>query len=53
MRLAPDMVVTRGNVRAARSFGGMKGSGIGAEGSKYGIEGFLEVKYFYMGGIDR
>ena len=28
-------------------------SGIGREGSKYGIEEFLEVKYLCMGGIDR
>jgi succinate-semialdehyde dehydrogenase/glutarate-semialdehyde dehydrogenase len=34
-------------------FGGMKESGIGREGSKYGIEEFLEVKYLCMGGIDR
>ena len=34
-------------------FGGMKESGIGREGSKYGIEDFLEVKYVCMGGIDR
>ncbi len=32
-------------------FGGMKESGIGREGSKYGIEDFLEVKYMCMGGI--
>ncbi len=32
-------------------FGGMKESGIGREGSKYGIEDFLEVKYLAMGGI--
>jgi succinate-semialdehyde dehydrogenase/glutarate-semialdehyde dehydrogenase len=30
-------------------FGGMKESGIGREGSKYGIEEFLEVKYLCMG----
>ena len=29
-------------------FGGMKESGIGREGSKYGIEEFLEVKYLCM-----
>jgi succinate-semialdehyde dehydrogenase/glutarate-semialdehyde dehydrogenase len=29
----------------------MKESGIGREGSKYGIEDFLEVKYLCMGGI--
>jgi succinate-semialdehyde dehydrogenase/glutarate-semialdehyde dehydrogenase len=34
-------------------FGGMKESGIGREGSKYGIEEFLEVKYLCMGGVDR
>jgi succinate-semialdehyde dehydrogenase/glutarate-semialdehyde dehydrogenase len=32
-------------------FGGMKESGIGREGSKYGIEEFLEVKYLCMGGM--
>jgi succinate-semialdehyde dehydrogenase/glutarate-semialdehyde dehydrogenase len=32
-------------------FGGMKESGIGREGSKYGIEEFLEVKYICVGGI--
>jgi succinate-semialdehyde dehydrogenase / glutarate-semialdehyde dehydrogenase len=32
-------------------FGGMKESGIGREGSKYGIEEYLEVKYLCMGGI--
>ena len=34
-------------------FGGMKESGIGREGSKYGIAEFLEVKYLCIGGIDR
>jgi succinate-semialdehyde dehydrogenase/glutarate-semialdehyde dehydrogenase len=34
-------------------FGGMKESGIGREGSKYGMEEYLEVKYLCMGGIDR
>jgi len=32
-------------------FGGVKESGIGREGSKYGLEEFLEVKYLCMGGI--
>jgi succinate-semialdehyde dehydrogenase / glutarate-semialdehyde dehydrogenase len=32
-------------------FGGVKESGIGREGSKYGIEDYLEVKYLCMGGI--
>jgi len=31
----------------------VKESGIGREGSKYGTEEFLEVKYLCMGGIDR
>jgi len=33
-------------------FGGVKESGIGREGSKYGIDDFLEVKYALLGGID-
>jgi len=32
-------------------FGGVKQSGLGREGSKYGIEDFLELKYVLMGGI--
>jgi len=33
-------------------FGGVKESGIGREGSKYGMDEFLEIKYLCMGGID-
>ncbi len=32
-------------------FGGMKESGVGREGSKYGLDEFVEVKYVCMGGI--
>ncbi|MBL6932675.1 MAG: aldehyde dehydrogenase family protein, partial [Rhodospirillales bacterium] len=32
-------------------FGGVKESGVGREGSKYGIEEFLEVKYMCLGGM--
>jgi succinate-semialdehyde dehydrogenase/glutarate-semialdehyde dehydrogenase len=32
-------------------FGGMKESGIGREGGRYGIEEFLEVKYLCLGGL--
>jgi succinate-semialdehyde dehydrogenase/glutarate-semialdehyde dehydrogenase len=32
-------------------FGGMKASGIGREGSKYGIEEYVEIKYMCIGGI--
>jgi succinate-semialdehyde dehydrogenase/glutarate-semialdehyde dehydrogenase len=32
-------------------FGGVKESGIGREGSKYGIEEWLEIKYLCMGGV--
>ena len=34
-------------------FGGVKESGMGREGSKYGIEDYLEIKYLCMGGIDK
>jgi len=32
-------------------FGGIKQSGLGREGSKYGIEGFLEIKYVCLAGM--
>jgi succinate-semialdehyde dehydrogenase/glutarate-semialdehyde dehydrogenase len=32
-------------------FGGVKQSGLGREGSKYGIEGFLELKYINIAGM--
>jgi succinate-semialdehyde dehydrogenase/glutarate-semialdehyde dehydrogenase len=32
-------------------FGGLKESGIGREGSKYGIEEWLEIKYLCIGGV--
>jgi len=32
-------------------FGGVKESGLGREGSKYGIDDFCEIKYICMGGI--
>ncbi len=35
----------------AAPFGGFKESGLGREGSKYGIEEFVEIKYICMGGI--
>jgi succinate-semialdehyde dehydrogenase/glutarate-semialdehyde dehydrogenase len=34
-------------------FGGVKESGIGREGSKYGIDDYVEIKYLCLGGIDR
>jgi succinate-semialdehyde dehydrogenase/glutarate-semialdehyde dehydrogenase len=35
----------------AAPFGGVKQSGLGREGSKYGIEEYLELKYLCVGGI--
>ncbi|MBL4828403.1 MAG: NAD-dependent succinate-semialdehyde dehydrogenase [Aliivibrio sp.] len=32
-------------------FGGVKESGLGREGSKYGIEDYIEIKYLLMGGL--
>ena len=34
-------------------FGGVKQSGLGREGSHYGIEEFVEIKYLCFGGLDR
>jgi len=34
-------------------FGGVKESGQGREGSKYGLDDYMEIKYMCMGGIDR
>ena len=36
----------------AAPFGGIKHSGLGREGSKYGIDEYLEKKYLCMGGIE-
>ncbi|MFO7603505.1 MAG: NAD-dependent succinate-semialdehyde dehydrogenase [Gammaproteobacteria bacterium] len=32
-------------------FGGVKASGLGREGSKYGVEDYLEIKYIALGGL--
>ena len=37
----------------AAPFGGVKQSGQGREGSKYGLDDYLEMKYLCMGGLDR
>jgi succinate-semialdehyde dehydrogenase/glutarate-semialdehyde dehydrogenase len=36
---------------AVAPFGGVKQSGLGREGSKYGIDDYLEIKYLCLGGI--
>ncbi|WP_417696861.1 NAD-dependent succinate-semialdehyde dehydrogenase [Psychromonas sp.] len=38
---------------AAAPFGGIKQSGSGREGSKYGLDDYLEIKYLCMGGLDK
>jgi succinate-semialdehyde dehydrogenase/glutarate-semialdehyde dehydrogenase len=38
---------------AMAPFGGIKESGQGREGSKYGLDDYLEIKYMCMGGLDR
>ncbi|GAB2879070.1 NADP-dependent succinate-semialdehyde dehydrogenase [Microvirgula curvata] len=37
----------------AAPFGGIKQSGLGREGSKYGIEDYVEIKYLLLAGLDR
>ena len=52
-RLEAGMIwVNSENVRHLPTpFGGMKQSGLGREGSKYGIDDFLEIKYVCVAGI--
>ena len=38
---------------AAAPFGGVKQSGLGREGSKYGMDDYLEMKYVLLSGISR
>lgn len=54
-RLEAGMVgVNTGLISTAEApFGGVKQSGLGREGSKYGLDDFLEIKYICLGGIDR
>ncbi len=34
-------------------FGGVKQSGLGREGSRYGIDEYLEMKYLCLAGVDQ
>ncbi|MBE7209962.1 MAG: NAD-dependent succinate-semialdehyde dehydrogenase [Gluconacetobacter diazotrophicus] len=54
-RLDAGMVILNsGSVGTASvPFGGVKHSGYGREGSHYGIEEYVEVKYVLMAGLDR
>ena len=48
------VILNSGSVGTASvPFGGVKHSGYGREGSYYGIEEYLEVKYVLMAGLDR
>lgn len=38
---------------AAAPFGGMKQSGNGREGSRYGLDDYLEIKYLCLGAVER
>jgi len=52
-RLQVGMVgINEGMVSAVEApFGGAKQSGIGSEGSKYGMDEYLQIKYMCFGGI--
>lgn len=44
--------VNEGIISSVESpFGGVKESGLGREGSKYGIDEYLEIKYVCFGGL--
>ena len=53
-RLESGMVgVNTGLISTAEApFGGVKQSGLGREGSKYGLDEFMEIKYICLGGLD-
>jgi succinate-semialdehyde dehydrogenase/glutarate-semialdehyde dehydrogenase len=38
---------------AEAPFGGVKQSGLGREGSKYGLDEFLEIKYVCLAGLSK
>ncbi len=42
---------TRVHLHEVAPFGGIKQSGLGREGSKYGIDDYTEIKYICLGGI--
>jgi succinate-semialdehyde dehydrogenase/glutarate-semialdehyde dehydrogenase len=54
-RLESGMVgVNTGLISTAEApFGGVKQSGLGREGSKYGLDEFQEIKYVCLAGLDR
>ncbi|MDH4190097.1 MAG: NADP-dependent succinate-semialdehyde dehydrogenase [Betaproteobacteria bacterium] len=54
-RLEAGMVSVNSGILSTEiaPFGGVKQSGLGREGSKYGLDEYLEVKYILLGGIDR
>lgn len=54
-RLETGMVgVNTGLISTAEApFGGVKQSGLGREGSKYGLDDFLEIKYICLAGLDK
>jgi succinate-semialdehyde dehydrogenase/glutarate-semialdehyde dehydrogenase len=54
-RLESGMVgVNTGLISTAEApFGGVKQSGLGREGSSYGLDEFLEIKYVCLGGVDK
>ncbi len=48
LRISPDISPPR-PPRQVAPFGGVKESGLGREGSRYGIEEYLEIKYVCLG----
>lgn len=50
-RFADKLAKAIGALRVGNGIGGVKQSGMGREGSRYGLEEYIDTKYVCLGGI--
>ena len=50
--VAGTVGVNSHTIDMAGPFGGMKDSGFGKEGSHYGVDDYVNIKYACLGGLD-